>query len=154
VQAALISVTTWLATQAEQAPEEAGGLGGLSPLVMIVLMFGVFYFLMIRPQSKQQKEHQSFVSTLQKGAEVVTSGGILGKVHAVAGDSITLEVAKDVRIQIMKNYVYPARGNVAGRDARDVKDSKEPKDSKEVKDGGPKDGTPKDGAQKDADNKK
>ena len=87
------------------AQAEDGG-SSLGLLVPMVAMFGIVYFMMIRPQQKQQKEHGDFLSTLQKGQEVVTSGGVVGKVHAVNADTITLELAKDVRVQVVKTYVY------------------------------------------------
>src|SRR5210317_399794 len=78
------------------------------PLASLILPIGLvvlFYFFLIRPQSKRQKEHRQMVSELQKGEEVVTSGGILGKVTKVNDDFITLEIANDVSLTIQKSAV-------------------------------------------------
>jgi preprotein translocase subunit YajC len=78
------------------------------PLVSLILPIGLvvlFYFFLIRPQSKRQKEHRKMVSELQKGEEVLTSGGILGKITSVNDDFITLEIAKDVSLTIQKSAV-------------------------------------------------
>lgn len=78
------------------------------PLASLILPIGLvvlFYFFLIRPQSKRQKEHRKMVSELQKGEEVLTSGGILGKITSVNDDFITLEIAKDVSLTIQKSAV-------------------------------------------------
>ena len=74
----------------------------MSPIVMMVVMFGIFYFLLIRPQAKKQKEHQAMLSKIAAGDEVVTSGGILGRVIEVGDNFITLEIADNVRIKVQK----------------------------------------------------
>ena len=78
------------------------------PLMSLILPIGLvvlFYFFLIRPQSKRQKEHKQLVNDLQKGEEVLTSGGILGKVSNIKDDFITLEIAKDVSLHIQKSAV-------------------------------------------------
>lgn len=85
---------------------QSDGGSSMVPLLMTGGMVALVYFLMIRPQARQQKEHGDFLSRLQKGTEVVTYGGLVGKVHAVAGETVTVEIAKDVRVQVMKNMVY------------------------------------------------
>jgi preprotein translocase subunit YajC len=93
--------------QAAGAATDAGG--GLMSFLPIVLMFVVMYFLMIRPQMKKAKEHQRLVTELQKGDEVVTQGGIAGRVAKVGENYLTVEVSegKDgpVTVQIQKNAV-------------------------------------------------
>lgn len=83
--------------------------GGLMSLLPIILMFIVLWFLMIRPQMKKAKEHQKMVGELQKGDEVVTQGGIVGRITKVGENYLTLEVAefKDspVEVQIQKNAI-------------------------------------------------
>jgi preprotein translocase subunit YajC len=71
----------------------------------MVLMIAVFYFLLIRPQQKKQKEHQAMVTKLSAGDEVVTAGGILGKIVEVGETFITLEIAENVRIKVQKFQV-------------------------------------------------
>ena len=92
------------------APVAAGaadpmGLGGLGGMLPLVLMFVVLYFIMIRPQMKRQKEHKAMVEALAKGDEVVTSGGVLGKVSKLGDTFVGLEVADGVEIQIQRNAV-------------------------------------------------
>ncbi|MGH8742902.1 MAG: preprotein translocase subunit YajC [Burkholderiales bacterium] len=72
---------------------------GLMPLV---LMFVLLYFLMIRPQMKRGKEHKTMVEALQKGDEVVTGGGVLGRIIKVGDNYVTLEIAANVEIQVQK----------------------------------------------------
>ena len=90
------------ATGATDGPLGLGGLGGMLPLV---LMFVVLYFIMIRPQMKRQKEHKAMVDALAKGDEVVTSGGVLGKVSKIGDTFVGLEVANGVEIQIQRTAV-------------------------------------------------
>ena len=78
------------------------------PLTSLILPIGLvvlFYFFLIRPQSKRQKEHKKMVNELQKGEEILTSGGILGKVTNINDDFLTLEIAKDVSLKIQKSAV-------------------------------------------------
>lgn len=76
--------------------------GGLAPLLMMVLFVVIFYFLLIRPQQKKAKEHQAMVSRLAAGDEVITAGGILGKIIEVGEGFVTVEIAEGVRIKVQK----------------------------------------------------
>jgi preprotein translocase subunit YajC len=76
--------------------------GQFAPLLMMVVFIAIFYFLLIRPQQKKAKEHQAMVQRLSVGDEVVTTGGILGKVIEVGETFVTLEIAEDVRIKVQK----------------------------------------------------
>jgi len=69
-------------------------------IIMLVIMFAIFYLLLIRPQQKRAKQHKELVENLKSGDQVVTAGGIHGKIVAVQEDIITLEVASNVRIKI------------------------------------------------------
>ena len=83
--------------------------GGSNPLVnlgFIALLVGIMYFVMIRPQQKQMKAHRDLLAGLQKGDEVVTQGGVIGKIHLIADQTVTLEVANGVRIRVLKRSVY------------------------------------------------
>lgn len=71
----------------------------------ILLMFGIFWFFIIRPQSKKQKAQNEFMSDLSKGDKVVTGSGILGKIIAVEGEVISLEIAQKVTIKVTKNAI-------------------------------------------------
>ena len=79
--------------------------GGMESMLLIVLMFVVLYFLMIRPQMKRAKEHKSMIEALQKGDEVVTAGGVLGRISKINENYITLEVASKVEIQVQRPSV-------------------------------------------------
>lgn len=100
---AYADTATTAATQAAAAMPPQPSM--ISMLLPFALMFVVFYFLMIRPQQKKMKEHESMVSKLQKGEEVITQSGIIGKVHGVTDKVVTLEVDSNVRIKILKTQV-------------------------------------------------
>ena len=88
--------------QAESAPAS----GGLVPnLLLMVLIFGVFYFLVIRPQSKRAKDHQNLVSGLEVGDEVVSTGGLLGRVTDVDEQFLSVEIASGVEVRIQRHMV-------------------------------------------------
>ena len=87
-----------------QASGGAAG-GGIESMILIVLMFGVLYFLMIRPQMKRAKEHKSMIDALQKGDEVVTSGGVLGRISKINENYVTLEVSDKVEILVQRPAV-------------------------------------------------
>ena len=84
------------------APQQPG-IGGM--LVPFLAMFAVVYFLMIRPQQKKMKEQQKMISALQHGDEVITTSGILGKITGITEKVVTLEIADNVRIKILKSQV-------------------------------------------------
>ncbi len=89
-----------------QAAAGAGEPGGsLMSLLPIILMFVVLWFLMIRPQQKKAKEHQAMLDALGKGDEVVTGGGIAGRITKVGEQFISLEVAEGIEIQVQKPAV-------------------------------------------------
>lgn len=79
--------------------------GGIESLLLIVMMFGVLYFLMIRPQMKRTKEHKQMIDALQKGDEVVAAGGVLGRVTKLSEGYVTLEIANDVEVQVQRPAV-------------------------------------------------
>jgi len=85
----------------------AGGAmgGGFESLLLIVVMFGVLYFLMIRPQMKRTKEHKAMIDALQKGDEIVTAGGMLGRVSRLNENYVTMEIAPNVEIQVQRPAV-------------------------------------------------
>jgi len=90
------------------AMAQAGGAGGMSSIVSflpMIALFVIFYFLLIRPQQKRQKEHRNMVANLEKGDEVVTMGGVLGKITLVDENFVTLQVSNDTQIQVQKASV-------------------------------------------------
>jgi preprotein translocase subunit YajC len=72
---------------------------------MMLLMFGVFYFLLIRPQVKKQREHQNMLKRLDKGDTVVTRGGLVGKVTGVTDQVLVIELQEKVRVRVMRSHV-------------------------------------------------
>ena len=76
--------------------------GGLSTIIMFVVMGLIMYFLIFRPQAKKQKQHREMVDALQKGDEVVAAGGLVGKITAVSDTYITIEVAPGTEIRAQK----------------------------------------------------
>ena len=103
--------------------EAQQGASGLMNIGLIVVLVLVFYFFMIRPQSKRQKEIRKFREGVQKGDAVVTAGGIYGRVKAVNDTTFLLEVANGVTIKIDKNSVYPS-AEQAQTDAEAQQDQK------------------------------
>ncbi len=101
--------------QTQGGARQAGFMDMLFPLA---LMFLVFYFLMIRPQQKRQREHQEMVNRLAKGDRVVTNGGLLGTVAKVDDEVITLEVGDRTKVKVLKGQVqlYGSAESGAGKD--------------------------------------
>ncbi|MBX3666030.1 MAG: preprotein translocase subunit YajC [Burkholderiales bacterium] len=87
-----------------QAPAAAQG-GGIESMLLIFAMFAVLYFLMIRPQMKRAKEHKTMVEGLQKGDEVITAGGILGRITRVDDQYVTVGIAGGVEVQLQRHAV-------------------------------------------------
>jgi preprotein translocase subunit YajC len=94
---------------AQAAPAATGGDPGYMSIIFMVLIFVVFYFLLIRPQVKRQKEHKTMVDALSKGDEVVTAGGITGKITEISDQYMTLQIAsvdgKPVAVSILRSAV-------------------------------------------------
>lgn len=93
---------------AQTAPAAAAGgdmQSSLMSMLPLVLMFVVLYFVMIRPQMKKQKEHRAMMDALTKGDEVVTVGGVLGKIAKLNENNLSLEVANGVEIQLQRSAV-------------------------------------------------
>ncbi len=91
-----------------QSPQGVPGQAGPSPLagfLPILLIFGIFYFLLIRPQQKQQKDHQQMLSKLSKNDEVVTNGGIHGTIVNLDEKTVTLRVDDNTRIKFQKSVI-------------------------------------------------
>jgi|YNPNPStandDraft_1061719.scaffolds.fasta_scaffold136436_2 preprotein translocase subunit YajC len=81
----------------------AGGM--LQALFPLLLMFLVFYFLLIRPQQKRVKQHKELLANLKRGDEVVTTGGIHGKITGITENVVTLEIADNVRIKVQRDNI-------------------------------------------------
>lgn len=86
---------------AADTPQQSGFMG----LLPLFILFAVFWFFLIRPQMKQAKEHKTLVESLTKGDEVVTTGGLLGKIKEVGDNFIVLEIAKEVQVKVQKHAI-------------------------------------------------
>jgi preprotein translocase subunit YajC len=93
--------------------------------LMIGMIFFVFYFLVIRPQTKKQKAHQEMINKLGKNEQIITRGGVIGTITGVQGDVLVVEIQEKVRVRIPRSYV-DGKYTAAPAAARDAKDS-EPK---------------------------
>ena len=88
-----------------QTAAATGGLDSITSFLPIIMMFVVLYFLMIRPQMKRQKEQKSMMEALAKGDEVVTAGGMLGKITKVADSYVTIEIADTTEVVVQKGAI-------------------------------------------------
>ena len=114
--------------------QSAGDAASQSPFfqfIPLVLILGVFWFLIIRPQQKKQKQHLNMVDSLRKGDKVVTNGGIFGTIIKVGDDRITLEIASKVQIQIERQQVARMDKKIA--ESKEDKEEDNDVEKKEVK---------------------
>jgi len=88
-----------------QAAPAGGGDAGMMNILFIVLMFVIIYFLMIRPQMKRAKEQRQMIEALQKGDEVITAGGVLGRISKMGEAYVTIEIAPNTEISVQKAAV-------------------------------------------------
>jgi preprotein translocase subunit YajC len=88
-----------------QTPAGLPGDGGIMNIGMLVLMLVVFWFILIRPQMKRAKEHKAMIGALEKGAEVVTAGGVVGKITKVGEAYITIEIASNTEVVVQKQSI-------------------------------------------------
>jgi preprotein translocase subunit YajC len=84
---------------------DAQGGGGLLTILPLILMFGIFYVLLIRPQQKKAKEHRTFLENLKRGDKVVTAGGLYGEITGMTDQTITLEIADKIRVRVGRGYI-------------------------------------------------
>jgi preprotein translocase subunit YajC len=103
-------VNQFLINLAQAAPAGGSALGQFVPLIAI---FAIFYFLVLRPQSKKAKEHQKMLTELKKGDEVVTTGGIIGKISGLTDTELVLQVQEGVRLRVTRASVQGAYGAAA-----------------------------------------
>ena len=125
-----------------QAAPQAGG--GASSIIMMVLLIGVMWFFMFRPQQKKMKEHQLLITNLKKGDEVMTNGGIMGRIIDLDNFAIDLEIAKNTIIRIQRGVVVQVLpkgslkaalgSNKAANDDKNVKLDKPAEDGDKAED--------------------
>jgi len=92
-------------TASAQAAGAAGGEMGLLNLLFPIILIGAFYFLLIRPQTKRAKEHKQMVEALKKGDEIVSGGGMLGRITEVGENFVQVELADNIQIRIQKQAI-------------------------------------------------
>lgn len=106
----------FLINLAQAAP--SGGPGGaMGQFIPLIAIFAIFYFLVLRPQSKKAKEHQAMLSELKKGDEVVTQGGIIGKISGLTDSELVLQVQEGVRLRVTRASVTGRYGAAAAKPA-------------------------------------
>ena len=85
--------------------QDAAAQGGLMSFLPLIVIFAVFYFMLIRPQMKRSKEHKQLISQLNKGDEVITNGGLLGRITDVSDSFVTLELAENTQVKIQRQAI-------------------------------------------------
>ena len=105
------SVYYWM-TLLAQAQGKGGGSqvpgcggGGMAQMLPLILMFVVFYFLLIRPQQKKMKEHREMLANLKRGDQIITNGGLMGRISGLTDKLVTLEVAEKIRVRILRSHI-------------------------------------------------
>jgi len=118
-----------LANTAQGAAASQGGAGmfllNIAPFILIIV---VFYFLLIRPQQQRMKKHREMVDNLRRGDEVVTQGGIVGKVTRLSDDEITVEIAQGVRVKVLRPTIQDVRARTEPANDKADKDDKDDKE--------------------------
>jgi preprotein translocase subunit YajC len=120
----------------------AGGAGGgdasaFASFIPLVLMFAVFYFLLIRPQQKRTKEHKAMLSALKRGDEVVTAGGLFGRITETAEDHVLVDLGNSVVVKVARSSISAVAGRTSPAvekktkkgEAKDAREGKERKSS-------------------------
>jgi preprotein translocase subunit YajC len=115
----MLYLVTFLSLISENAFAQAAagaGAGGTPNMLMqafpFIALFAIFYFFMIRPQAKKQKLQQAYLAGLQKGDEVLTSSGIFGTIEGLTDKFVTLEIADDVKIRVLRSQIHSAAKEV------------------------------------------
>jgi len=109
-----------------------GGSGALESLLPLVLIFVVFYFLLIRPQQKKQKQHREMLEALRRGDRVVTAGGIIGQITKVNSETeLTLEISEGVRVKVARAMISDVLAKTEARDKDDDDDGDEDGDGED-----------------------
>lgn len=109
-----VAATTTTTEQPDDAPAQPTGVAAFlgNPLFMFVIIIAIMYFLMIRPQRKRQKEIENFRRSLQPGMEVVTSGGLYGKIKEINNGVVVIEIAHNVNVRVDISVVFANPGAI------------------------------------------
>lgn len=108
---------------AHAAAAPTTGAGGIASFLPLILIFGVFYFLLIRPQQKKAKEQQVFLKNLKKGDDVVTTGGLYGAITGLTDTIVTLEIADKLRVKISRQHILGSAASVKSGESDTCKPS-------------------------------
>lgn len=112
-----------LLAQASDSSQQSP-FGSFGLLVPAALFFVIFYFIVMRPQAKQQNEHKAFIAKLGKGDEVITNSGLIGRIDKVAGDVVFVEIANNVKIRVVKDQIARAYQPVPEKEPAAVEEKK------------------------------
>ncbi len=88
-----------------QAAGGAGAAGSIGQFIPLILIFVIMYFLILRPQQKRMKEHRNMVAALKRGDQVVTQGGMIGKISDVKDEEVSVEVAQGVKVRVVRSSI-------------------------------------------------
>jgi len=108
------------ATAGQAAPPPMAG-GGFEQLILIVGFIAIFYFLLIRPQQKRAKKHKEFVASIKRGDQVITSGGMYGRVVELGDTTVEIEIAKNVRVKVLRSYIATRKQDDDAKDLEAVR---------------------------------
>lgn len=112
ISTAVAAVVFFLNSAVAFAEPAPGAQGGVTPFIPLILIFGIFYFLILRPQQKKQKEQQVFLSNLKRGDMVITNAGIIGTIRTLNEKFVTLEVDEGVCIKILRGQIAESAANL------------------------------------------
>ena len=93
---------------AQAAASPAGGAAAFAQFIPLLLVFVIMYFLILRPQQKRMKEHRNMVAALKRGDQVITQGGLIGKVTDVKDEEVTVEIAQGVKVRVVRSSISQA----------------------------------------------
>lgn len=113
----LQQVAVLLASQAGQGDAPAGGCAGRPDMMLPIIMIAILYFVWIRPASKERKQHQEMVDTLKRGDEVLTTSGMIGTISDMSERIITLEVARNVKIKVLRSAIAKSTAELRAKEA-------------------------------------
>ena len=101
-----------------QATAAPGGAAAFAQFVPLILVFAIMYFLILRPQQRKLRQHRDMVSALKKGDQVITNGGLIGRVAAVRDDEVDVEVAQGVKVRVVRGMISQVVGPAAAPAAK------------------------------------